>query len=417
MKEPDGTLVRRTVLESGLRIVTESVPSVLSAAIGVWVGVGSRDETAKQAGSAHYLEHLLFKGTKRRSALDISSAIDAVGGELNAFTSKEHTCFYARVLDRDLSLATDVISDVVTAATLRKADIDSERSVVLEEISMRDDDPADVAYEELFSMMYGESHAMGRSILGTRETIEAITPAAIRSFYVKHYAPELLVIAVSGKVDHNTVVRQVRKAFEGVGDRASGGQSQRPKKTKLAAGQLRSLKRTTEQANIIMGFPGLQFDDDRRWALSVLNSALGGGMSSRLFHEVRERRGLVYSVYSFVSSFSDSGLVGVYAGTSPQRSDTVLEVVRDVLAEVVANGITDDELRRGKGQVRGSTVLSLEDTFSRMSRIGKTELTSRPIQSLGEVLEHIDSVTTADVQSIAQELFSVEPTTIVVGPR
>lgn len=397
--------------------MTESVPSVLSAAIGVWVGVGSRDETAKQAGSAHYLEHLLFKGTKRRSALDISSAIDAVGGELNAFTSKEHTCFYARVLDRDLSLATDVISDVVTAATLRKTDIDSERSVVLEEISMRDDDPADVAYEELFSMMYGESHAMGRSILGTRETIEAITPAAIRSFYVKHYVPEQLVIAVSGKVDHNTVVRQVRKAFEGVGDRATGGQSQRPKKTKLAAGQLRSLKRTTEQANIIMGFPGLQFDDERRWALSVLNSALGGGMSSRLFHEVRERRGLVYSVYSFVSSFSDSGLVGVYAGTSPQRSDTVLEVVRDVLAEVVVNGITDDELRRGKGQVRGSTVLSLEDTFSRMSRIGKTELTSRPIQSLGEVLEHIDSVTTADVQSIAQELFSVEPTTIVVGPR
>lgn len=387
-----------------------------SVAFGVWVGVGSRHETPAQAGSAHYLEHLLFKGTSRRSALDISSAIDAVGGEMNAFTSKEHTCFYARVLDRDLTLAADVIGDVVTSATLRAADIDAERTVVLEEISMRDDDPADVAYEDLFTAMYGDGHPMGRSILGSRETIAGITPKAIRSFYTRHYVPEQLVVAVAGNIDHATVVRQVRKAFDGFD--ARGPLRPRPAQPMPpAAARRRDLTRTTEQANIILGYPGIAFDDDRRWALAVLNSALGGGMSSRLFHEVRERRGLAYSVYSFVSSFSDSGLVGVYAGTSPTRTQQVLDVVHEVLDDVASDGITADELRRAKGQVSGSTVLSQEDTFSRMSRIGKTELTGRPMQSLSDLLERIDSVTTADVQSVAQQVFAPPPTTVVVGPQ
>lgn len=408
--------MRRTTLASGLRVVTETVPSVRSVAFGVWVGVGSRHETPVQAGSAHYLEHLLFKGTKRRGALDISSAIDAVGGEMNAFTSKEHTCFYARVLDRDLALASDVITDVVTSATLRAADIDAERTVVLEEISMRDDDPADVAYEELFATMYGAGHPMGRSILGSRDTINSITPAAIRSFYRRHYIPEKLVVAVAGNIEHAAVVRQVRRAFTDF-ERSSSGAGHKQRTPTLTSGTRKDLSRTTEQANIILGFPGMAFDDERRWALSVLNSALGGGMSSRLFHEVRERRGLAYSVYSFISSFSDSGLVGVYAGTSPKRTDQVLEVIHEVLAAVAANGITDDELRRAKGQLSGSTVLSQEDTFSRMSRIGKTELTGRPMQSLSDLLERIDSVTTADVQAVAQELFATVATTIVVGPE
>jgi len=416
LSEPDGTVVRRTTLASGLRVVTETVPSVRSVAFGVWVGVGSRHETPAQAGSAHYLEHLLFKGTARRSALDISSAIEAVGGEMNAFTSKEHTCFYARVLDRDLALASDVISDVVTSATLRAADIDAERTVVLEEISMRDDDPADVAYEELFATMYGERHPMGRSILGSRETIAAITPAAIRSFYRRHYAPEQLVVAAAGNIDHASVVRQVRRAFAGFERPAPAG-ARTHKATPLVRGARKELTRSTEQANIIVGFPGIAFGDERRWALSVLNSALGGGMSSRLFHEVRERRGLAYSVYSFVSSFSDSGLVGVYAGTSPTRTDQVLEVMHEVLDQVAADGITADELRRAKGQLSGSTVLSQEDTFSRMSRIGKTELTGRPMQSLSDVLERIDSVSTADVQAVAQDLFREAATTIIVGPE
>lgn len=395
--------------------MTQAVPSVRSAAFGVWVGVGSRHETDKQAGSAHYLEHLLFKGTRTRSALDISSAIDAVGGEMNAFTSKEHTCFYARVLDRDLPLATDVISDVVTNATLRAADIDAERTVVLEEIGMRDDDPGDVAHEELFAQMYGATHPMGRSILGTRQTIEAISPAVIRSFYTRNYVPQEMVIAAAGNLQHGEVVRQVRRAFEkqepGAHTRRGGTSHQ------AGVGSMTRLQRPTEQVNIVLGYPGLTLMDDRRWVLAVLNSALGGGMSSRLFTEVRERRGLVYSVYSFVSSFTDSGMVGVYAGTSPTRTDAVLDVVSDVLAGVAADGITAEEMERAKGQVRGSLVLGLEDTFSRMSRIGRTELTGRPMQSVAQVLEKIDSVSSAAVQSLAQDILTQAPTTVVVGPE
>ncbi|MEY5144828.1 MAG: hypothetical protein RL745_195 [Actinomycetota bacterium] len=417
LKEADGAIVRRTVLPSGLRIITESVPSMRSVTFGVWVGVGSRHETGAQAGSAHYLEHLLFKGTATRSALDISSAIDAVGGEMNAFTSKEHTCFYARVLDTDLPLATDIISDIITSATLRSADVDAERSVVLEEIGMRDDDPGDVAHEQMFASMYGDAHPMGRSILGTRNTIESITPAAIRSFYKKHYVPSQLVVAAAGNVEHAAVVKQVRNAFEGAFANTSAP-AHRPIKTRLHSGDRIDLVRPTEQANIIMGFPGLTRNDETRWVLAVLNSVLGGGMSSRLFHEVREQRGLVYSVYSFISSFSDSGLVGVYAGTTPTRTDAVLEVVTQVLADVAARGISEDELARGKGQVRGSTVLSLEDNFSRMSRVGKSELTGRPVLSLSEMVRRIDAVTTAQIQDMAQRIFaSTPPTTVVVGPQ
>jgi predicted Zn-dependent peptidase len=381
----------------------------------VWVNVGSRHETEKQAGSAHYLEHLLFKGTQRRSALDISSAIDAVGGEMNAFTSKEHTCFYARVLDRDLPLATDVISDVVTNATLRAADIDAERTVVLEEIGMRDDDPGDVAHEELFAQMYGAAHPMGRSILGTRQTIESITPAVIRSFYNRNYVPTELVVAAAGNLKHADVVRQVRRAFTGEAPTKHVKRAGSP--MRVDKGSVTRLQRPTEQVNIVMGFPGLTLMDDRKWVLAVLNSALGGGMSSRLFTEVRERRGLVYSVYSFVSSFTDSGMVGVYAGTSPTRTDAVLEVVTDVLASVAADGITAAEMERAKGQVRGSLVLGLEDTFSRMSRLGRTELTGRPMQSVAQVLDKIDAVTSAAVQSLAQEVLAQAPTTVVVGPQ
>ena len=395
--------------------MTQAVPSVRSAAFGVWVNVGSRHETDKQAGSAHYLEHLLFKGTHTRSALDISSAIDAVGGEMNAFTSKEHTCFYARVLDRDLPLAMDVISDVVTNPTLRAADIDSERTVVLEEIGMRDDDPGDVAHEELFAQMYGAAHPMGRSILGTRQTIEAITPAVIRSFYNRNYVPQELVIAAAGNLEHGDVVRRVRQTFTDSPQQSParrGSATKHPTKPSVTR-----LQRPTEQVNIVMGYPGLTLMDDRKWVLAVLNSALGGGMSSRLFTEVRERRGLVYSVYSFVSSFTDSGMVGVYAGTSPTRTDAVLEVVSDVLAAVAADGITAEEMERAKGQVRGSLVLGLEDTFSRMSRLGRTELTGRPMQSVAQVLERIDSVSSAAVQSLAQEVLTQAPTTVVVGPQ
>ena len=416
--DEDGARVRRTVLPGGLRVVTENLPGVRSAAFGIWVGVGSRDETPAQAGAAHYLEHLLFKGTERRSALDISAAIDAVGGEMNAFTSKEYTCFYARVLDVDLPLAVDVVSDLVTSALLRAKDVDGERDVILEEIAMRDDDPGDLVHEEFADAMFGKT-PLGRPILGTVETIESITPRAIRAFYHRQYRPENIVVSATGNVDHATVVRMVRKAFGPAGFLEGDAVPAAPRaggfRTR-GAGDVRVLTKTTEQANIVLGVPGIARDDDRRFALSVLSSALGGGMSSRLFQEIREKRGLAYSVFSFASHYADTGQFGVYAGCMPKKVDEVLAVCRDELVKVAASGLTDEELQRGKGQMRGGLVLGMEDTGSRMSRIGKAELLTGDLWSTADVLAAIEAVTLDDVTAIADSLLEVTPTLAVIGP-
>ncbi len=416
--DEDGALVRRTVLPGGVRVVTENIPGVRSAAFGIWVGVGSRDETPAQAGAAHYLEHLLFKGTARRSALDISAALDAVGGEMNAFTSKEYTCFYARVLDQDLPLAVDVISDLVTSALLRAADVDSERDVILEEIAMRDDDPGDLVHEEFADAMFGKT-PLGRPILGTVETIESITPRAIRAFYARQYRPQNMVVAAAGHVDHATVVRLVRKAFGAAGFLDGDDSPATPRAGDFrtrGAGDVRVLTKSTEQANVVLGVPGLARDDERRFALGVLNSAFGGGMSSRLFQEIREKRGLAYSVFSFASHYADTGMFGVYAGCMPKKVDDVLAIARDELVKVAQNGLTAEELERGKGQLRGGLVLGLEDTGSRMSRIGKAELLAGELWSTAEVLAAIDAVTIEDVCAVADTLLEISPTLAVIGP-
>jgi predicted Zn-dependent peptidase len=416
--DEDGSRVRRTVLPGGLRVVTEHLPGVRSAAFGIWVGVGSRDETGAQAGAAHYLEHLLFKGTSKRSALDISATIDAVGGEMNAFTSKEYTCFYARVLDADLPLAIDVISDLVTSALIRPADVNSERDVILEEIAMRDDDPADLVHEEFSEAMFGVS-PLGRSILGSVETIQGITPRAIKAFYTKRYRPENMVVSVAGNVDHAAIVRGVRKAFRAAGLLEGDGIPTGPRGGVFparGAGEVRVVSKSTEQANVVLGVPGLARSDDRRFAVGVLNAALGGGMSSRLFQEVREKRGLAYSVFSFSSQYADAGVFGVYAGCIPKKVDDVLAICREQLALVAADGITEEELLRGQGQLRGGLVLGLEDTGSRMSRIGKSELLQGELLSVSQTLDRINAVTVEDVKAVADDLFAVTPTLAVIGP-
>ncbi len=416
--DEDGARIRRTVLPGGLRVITESIPGVRSAAFGIWVGVGSRDETPAQAGAAHYLEHLLFKGTQRRSALDISSAIDAVGGEMNAFTSKEYTCFYARVLDVDLPLAIDVISDIVTSAVLRAGDVDGERDVILEEIAMRDDDPGDLVHEEFADAIFGKT-PLGRPILGTVETIESITPRAIRAFYHRHYKPSNLVVAAAGNVDHAAVVRQVRRAFNLAGLLEGEELPSLPRMGQFrtrGAGDVRVVNKVTEQANVVLGVPGLARDDDRRYSLGVLNAALGGGMSSRLFQEVREKRGLAYSVFSFTSNYADTGMFGVYAGCIPKKIDDVLAITRAELSKIAAKGITAEELMRGKGQMRGGLVLDMEDTGSRMSRIGKSELLAGDLWSTAEMLGAINAVTVEQVRDVAEALLEVSPTLAVIGP-
>ena len=412
-----GGLVRHTVLPGGLRIVTESVPTVRSVTVGVWVGVGSRDEAPSLAGASHYLEHLLFKGTRRRDALDISAAIDAVGGEMNAFTSKEYTCFYARVLDTDLPLEVDVVGDLVTSSVIRAADVDAERGVILEEIAMHEDDPTDMVHDQFAQVLF-DGGALARPVLGTVESIETIGRSAINGYYRRRYRPQDMVVAVAGNVDHNNVVRLVKKAFGAAGmlDGVSEPTAARRGKLISTASGVRVVRRTTEQANVVLGGPGVARTDERRFALGVLNAALGGGMSSRLFQEVREKRGLAYSVYSYHAQYADTGLFGVYAGCVPRKVDDVLAICREELDKVAAAGITFEELERGKGQLRGSMVLGLEDTGSRMSRIGKAELVYGEQLSVDDVLARIDSVTLDEVTEVAADVLSATPTLAVVGP-
>jgi predicted Zn-dependent peptidase len=309
---------------------------------------------------------------------------------------------------------------MITSATIKKFDVDSERAVVLEEISMRDDDPADIAQEIFASELYGDA-PLGRSILGTVKNIESLSRNAIYSFYKKYYTPDRLVISVAGNIDHAQIVQLVRKAFaKGGVDLGAAASPFVPANNKVkinrVGGEIK-FEKATEQANLIVGVPGLSRSDERRYVLSLLNSALGGGMSSRLFQEVREKRGLVYSVYSFAQQYRDSGVVGVYAGCQPKRLPAVREVIANVLDDVATNGITADELEKAKGQMRGGMVLGLEDTSSRMSRIARSELNSGFVLSVSEVLDQVESVTLEQVHELAHHLWSQPRTSAVVGPK
>ena len=415
----DGGVVQRTVLPGGLRVVTEAMPTVRSVTYGVWVGVGSRDETLTQAGASHYLEHLLFKGTRTRSALELSATIDRLGGEMNAFTTKEYTCYYARVLDTDLATAVDVVTDLVTSATLRTSDVDAERGVILEEIAMHDDDPTDVVHDDFAQLLFGDE-PLGRPVLGTVASIRGLSRDTIARYYRRRYRPENLVVAAAGNLDHAEVVAMVVAGFD------RGAVTLDPKTVALdprsgpgptpRTASVGVVERPTEQANLVLGLPGLSRSDDRRFALSVLNAALGGGMSSRLFQEIREKRGLAYSVYSYNAQFADTGMFGIYAGCLPKKVDEVLDLCREQLDAVVQHGISDEELDRGKGQMRGGLVLGLEDTGSRMSRIGKAELVYGELMSVEELLGRIEAVTPDDIAAIARDVLGGPPSLAVIGP-
>lgn len=410
--------VHRTVLPSGLRIVTEEVSSVRSAAIGIWVNVGSRDESPAVAGASHFLEHLLFKGTTRRTALEISSSIESVGGEMNAFTSKEYTCFYARVIDTDLPMAIDVISDLITSSVITALDVDAERKVVLEEIAMRDDDPSDLVHDLYAETYYGDTQ-LGRPILGTIESMNSMSRKSVFNFYKKRYLPQDLVVAVAGNIKHKKVVEMVETALSvnGFLD-VTGAPVIRPntpvKKTIQKSVGL--ISRTTEQAHMFYGMEGVARHDDRRFAMGILASALGGGMSSRLFQEIREKRGLAYSVYAYAQQFAGSGQIGFYAGCKPDKALEVLGIIREVLSDVADNGMSHEEIERAKGSVRGSLVLSQEDSGSRMSRIGKNEIVYGHVMSFDGVLEAVSKVNESDIREIASTFLTKTPTLALVGP-
>jgi predicted Zn-dependent peptidase len=415
-----GSEVRRSVLPGGVRVLTEAMPGQRSATIGFWVGVGSRDEAPGQHGSTHFLEHLLFKGTRRRTALEIASAFDEVGGESNAATAKESTCYFARVLDTDLPMAIDVIADMITGAVLDPAEMEQERGVILEEIAMDSDDPTDVAHENFVAAVLG-THPLGRPIGGTPEAIRAVPRDSVWEHYRRYYRPDELVITAAGGLDHDVVCSLVVDALHAAGWALEPDASPVERRSTVPAdisgtAGLHVVTRPVEQANIIMGCPTIVATDERRYVMSVLNAVLGGGMSSRLFQEVREKRGLVYSTYSFASSYADAGYFGMYAGCTPSKVRQVLALLGAELDKLAEGGISEDELRKAVGQLSGGIVLALEDTGSRMSRLGRAELVSGEYQDIDETLRLIRSVTTDDVQALARELAAAPRTVTVVGP-
>ncbi|MBB5872296.1 putative Zn-dependent peptidase [Allocatelliglobosispora scoriae] len=389
-----------------------------SVSFGIWVNVGSRDETPALGGASHFLEHLLFKGTNKRSALEISSQIEAVGGETNAFTTKEYTCYYARVLDEDLPLAIDVVCDAVADSILEPSDVETERGVILEEIAMTEDEPGDEVHDLHMAALYG-GHPLGRLISGTTETITPMTQQQINSFYRRYYKPPVMVVAAAGRLTHAEVVRLVTEAIAGTPLSAGTAAPAPPRPTSRRVPVLEPVtvvrEKDTEQAHLVLGGLAIGRRDERRFAVGILNNVLGGGMSSRLFQEIREKRGLAYSVYSYTAQYAETGTFGVYAGCAPGKVAEVLSIVRAELDTAARGGITADELRRGKGMLKGSLVLGLEDTGSRMTRLGKGELLFGDVLSVDDLLARIDSVTLDEVAEIAVEMLTAPMSLAVVG--
>jgi predicted Zn-dependent peptidase len=407
----------RTEYASGLRVISEEMPEMRSVALGVWVDVGSRDEPTDIAGASHFLEHLLFKGTESRSAREIAEAFDAVGGDLNAFTAKEYTCYYCRVRDQDLSMAVEFMSDMLQNSVLRETDFEAERMVIVEEINRQDDAPDDLIHD-LFAATVWEGHPLGRPVLGTRETITGVSRDQIKDFYDRLYRPQHFVIAAAGNVRHDELCGLLEQ-YMATGEKLSTSLTPKVRAggdAPAVSGKNLVRHRGTEQAHILFGTSAPSRRDPDRFTFGVVNSSLGGGMSSRLFQEVREKRGLVYSIYSHHSMFAETGLFGVYAGTTPARAAEVLSIIRAQIEDIVDGGLKGDELERAKGHLKGSFVLSLEDTGGRMSRIGRSEISHGEILSVDEVIERTDAVTADDVLRVAKEYFTRPLSLAVIGP-
>ena len=406
-----GSHYQLTTLPNGLRVITEEMPWVRSVAVGCWVDTGSRDEVGQEAGASHFLEHLLFKGSERYSARMIAETFDAIGAESNAFTSKDNTCFWARLLDADLATGVDLLAEMLQRPAFRPNEIDSERQVVIEEINMNDDDPSDVAFEEFTQVLFA-GHPLEGPVLGTRNSIKAMTGEDLSRYWERRYGSRSTVIAMAGSVQHDAAVDLVTKHF---GD-WSGEKVSHEFAEPVVDPRVRLVRRDTEQAHLVLGGRGLTRGDERRFALDVLNHILGGGMSSRLFLKIREERGLAYSVYSFRLAHSDTGGWGVYVGTTPDFSETCMQLIEEELAAVVAEGITADELERAKGSLRGGLALSTEDPNSRMVRLGRDELTGGPHLSIDDRIARLEDVDLEAVKEVAGVVYTGPRVMGAVGP-
>ncbi len=405
------TDLRITQLESGLTVATEHVPGALSVATGVWVGVGSRDEPAELSGVSHFLEHLLFKGTPTRTSQEISRSVDRVGGDFNAFTAKEYTAYYCRLPARHAVFGVDLLGDVLIRPALRESDVDSERLVILEELAMDDDSPDDVAHRMFVSQLFA-GHPLGRETAGDRATVQSTTATDVRQFFESHYHAGSMVVSLAGPIEHDEALRLVSNAFAEV--RTTGHRPTR--QAPDAVGTHDSIDDDTEQVHIVMGGRSLARSDDDREALDVVNHVFGGGLSSRLFEEIRERRGLAYSVYSGVSAYADSGAFQMYAGTQPEHGDEVVALMRSELDRLASDGISDDELDVAVGYLTGAFELGLEDTGARMARNGGQLITTGSIRPIDEQVARWAAVDQTAVKRTIDRVFTSDPIVVTVGP-
>jgi len=401
----------RTVLPNGMTVITEAMSGIRSAAVGLWVDTGTRDELVGEEGASHFLEHLLFKGTDELESFEIARRFDSIGAEANAFTSKDATCFWVRLLDEDLGEGLGLLAQMLQHPAFRAADVESEKDVVIEEINMSEDDPGDLAHEQFFRGVFA-GHPLERPVLGSRVSVSALTPEVLESYWRRRYRAGSTVLSVVGNLEHRNVIDLAERLFgqwNGVGDaRALNGVG-------LGSG-LRSVRRETEQVHLVLGGRGLVRDDDRRYAYGVLDAVLGGTASSRLFRTIREERGLAYSVYSFRAAYEDAGAYGVYAATTAHNAEVVLELLDRELGSVARDGVTHEELMRAKGWMRGSMALDLEDPNSRMVRLGREELLEMEHLSVDERIARVDAVTMEDVHEVAEDVFTGRRVLGVVGP-
>lgn len=404
-------MIETSVLPCGIRLVTETMADVRSVAVAFWVGSGSRDETDDLAGASHFLEHLLFKGTPARSAAAIAEALDEVGGDCNAFTTKEYTTFYVRLLSEHLPLGLDILSEIMWDPALRPSDVDAERTVILDEILMHADEPADLVAEHWQSSIF-PGHALGRDTLGTQSTVRGLRPGDIRGFFDAHYLPGNIVVSAAGDCTHDGVAAELQRRFTG----AVGGAAPQRRAPGEGIEQLRVTRRPTEQAHVVYGMRSVDRFDERRWSLAVLNHVLGGGLSSRLFQKVREERGLAYSVWSERAAYQDAGSLAVVVGTAPEHVGEVLRIVDGELEQLGSHGITDRELAVAKSNLRAEMLLSGEDSAARMSRIGASMLLHGEVQSVDHVLGRIEAVERDEVLARAQEVLVAPRSLSAVGP-
>ena len=393
--------IELTTLPNGVRVITEAMPHVRSVSVGIWIGTGSRRENQEQNGISHFIEHMLFKGTTHRSAEDIARSVDSIGGNLDAFTAKELVCFNTKVLDQHLSLAWDVLADLVLNPLFRQEDIEKEKGVILEEIKMEADSP-DYLVHEIFSSNFWKDHPLGKPILGTRETVKRFDSDMIRRFYSDVYGPQSLIVTAAGNLTHERLVTLVRDQFASLPAGPALPAEQVP--TTHARIALRN-KKSLEQVHLCLGVPSYPLSHEQRFACYVLNTLLGGGMSSRLFQNIRERQGLAYAVFSELSPYRDTGCLSIYAGTSLESARKVVESIVNEFRQLKEQAVSDEELRRAKDHLKGSLMLSLESTASRMTNLARQEMYFGKFFTLDELVESIEAVTAADVQRIAQTFF------------